>query len=1452
MDESQIESGSSSKASSSPPHPSGFINEEERQRLRSKVAHAAELLHEQGPISTFVHTNPLHSLEYLPFDQAVATAERLLGGRGYLPNEEFRRLYRQGRITDRDLTEALASWRSDEALDGVIVEDDRIIRLQDVARLQLLYGVEPLDPAHLSWQVHREGATRRLRPDLPADVKTAILTKAASELRLSLDRIGREWTLAEWVQVHCHIDLPGRVRKQLLQEFGSGAKTVHGHSDTSTAVQLERWFASLEIPPERREGYRRCINRHLYNIGLFSTTLQLILQTRWLQLECEFLREVVPRHLGVHGTYTGIRAGCEQHVEAYATISLWHAALAARGLDDPLSPSDPETLIENDCLAARRDALYRRILAVERDGGAPLPLTAEIRTAIEEELNSVGRQRQRRRAILFGIIRPRQTGDSHHDLPPLTLTANAESRLRKLRQGDISSPAGLVRILGELRVRGGFDWHTWKQICDRPLFINPSVSAEEEPWRNFLRNHVRVRITDTIRSSIQTEFSSPKVDLRAEERRIRILGGLTDEGLTLTAWEALQEEVNEWDGALLADHSYDDLEATLCRTVREGLRETELTRSAYDALRRLLEHRNRIFACRQLLADLHHFDPRERLVRHSREDLTATMERVGHSLTLSELLHDITGVDIAECVNRYMIKWCGAFLDQGIAGWSMPYRQLGFYRAWRKLATEELSLGLGEVDGWHEAVLNLPERPEDCLLHTLRSLQIPEQHHAPYLTRRLLKLSGWAALVKWREHHPLHFKQIEEHIDLVEYLAVRLFCESMLIKRACREIWGLEGTVPKLHDLHRDHPYEFYLRREFFRGGLPDYLESRCRFLLHANPQSNRDRWIRTAEMVWKYRQATALGRDPLPTACQHAWRLFHLSQLLGLSAGNLRKLSPSDGDRLLAMLDKFPSSAHGPIWQAAYEGYYQRELLDRLAQNKVGPPQPQDRPHAQLVFCIDEREESIRRHIESLDQNYETFGTAGFFGVVMNYSSIGDHKVTPLCPIVVTPTHAVKEEPAPDQLAQWEHTFGRQRWLAFLEHLFKSLKKNFLTSYFVIDLAASVMAVVLLGKTLLPRRFELAVHRLHDLFVRPIRTRLTIDASPTVETSGHRTEQLGFSLEQQVGLVEGQLRLVGLTKTFARLVLVLGHGSTSQNNPHESAYDCGACGGKHGGPNARALAAMANKPDVRSALRDRGIDIPDDTYFIGAQHNTASDDVTFFEAERIPASHRDDFSRLVRNLDEARALNAKERCRLLPLAPTNVRPVRALRHVERRSVDFSQVYAEWGHATNASVIVGRRSLSRGLNLDRRAFLQSYNAYEDPDGVILERILTAVGPVCAGIGLEYYFSRVDNGRYGSGTKVLHNVSGLVGVMAGAHGDLRTGLPFQMVWLHEPMRLTFVVEGRPALVSSIVQRHKNLRHLFDNRWLHLIVLDIHTGQFVRYEPVGNWITFPAKSHAFALR
>ena len=1142
------------------------------------------------------------------------------------------------------------------------------------------------------------------------------------------------------------------------------------------------------------------------------------------------------------GTFSGLASGCEQDLEAYTVTRLWHVALAARGLDDPLSPTNPETLTAEDCSASRLDSLHRRIVAVEQDCGLALPLTDTTRAAIEEEIHFVTRRREGRRSLL-ALCRTSGPGDPSR-MPPLTLTEEAEAKLRTPLPNGIRYSTGLIRLAAELRLRKGFDWPLWDDVLAHPLLLSPSPvtsPVDDGPWRAFLRAELRVRLTDDVRQALQEMFSLPCLDPQTEDRRQLILAGLKDEGLTYIAWEALRKDVDHWDELHITGSVDPVVEERLCRIVLDGLRETELTRPGYDALRQLIELCDRASACQQLLADLHRMDPRQHLVEHAREDLTATMNALGGDLALSDLLRELTGFDITDWVNRYMIKWCGAFLDEGISGIPMPGREQGFYLAWKKLAAGELSIVLGGVDGWNSAVLALPDRADDSLIRTLDSLQIDDHHRSDYLSGRLLQLPGWASLIKWRELHPLHPHQQRYHIDLLEYLAVRLFCESMLIKQICGRIWGIDGTVQSLHRLHRDHPCEFFVRRELHRGRLSDSLETRVRELIRVNPPSDRDEWVQMAEMIWSYREATAPVRDPVPRVCDTVWRLFHLAQLLGLSPTDIQAFSVSDTDRMIATLDDFPSSAHGPVWQRAFEGHYQQGLLKHLEQNTRNLIWQDGRAHAQMVFCIDEREESIRRHIEAKDPAYETFGTAGFFGVVMNYTGLSDHGSTPLCPIVVTPSHRVRETPTEDQVAQQNRSAHRAKWLVLVERLFALLKHNLVTSYFVIDLTAPLMGMVLVGKTILPRRFAHLVDRLHHWFVQPVRTSLTIDAPNAPDGSQPQVQQLGFALDQQIRIVEAQLRVIGLTKAFARLVVFFGHGSTSQNNPHESAYDCGACGGKHGGPNARALASLANKPEVRFALRERGIDIPGDTYFIGAIHNTASEKMTYFETERIPSLHQQEFSRLVRDLDEARALNAKERCRLLPRAPKNAPPPRTLRHVEERSLDFSQVYAEWGHATNASAIVGRRALSKGLFLDRRAFLQSYDPYHDPEGTILEGILTAVGPVIAGIGLEYYFSRVDNARYGSGTKILHNVSGLVGVMTGAESDLCTGLPFQMVWVHEPMRLTFVVEGRPALVRSIVQKHRNLQKLFDNMWLHLIVLDIQTGAFTRYLPAGKWST-----------
>jgi len=255
----------------------------------------------------------------------------------------------------------------------------------------------------------------------------------------------------------------------------------------------------------------------------------------------------------------------------------------------------------------------------------------------------------------------------------------------------------------------------------------------------------------------------------------------------------------------------------------------------------------------------------------------------------------------------------------------------------------------------------------------------------------------------------------------------------------------------------------------------------------------------------------------------------------------------------------------------------------------------------------------------------------------------------------------------------------------------------------------------------------------------------------------------------------------------------------------------------------------MANRPEVRVRLRERGIDIPEDTWFIGGYHDTCSDDIELFDLDTLPSTHDDDLDHIRTLLDEARARNAPERARRFDSCPPDATPATALRHVEERSEHLAQPRPEYGHCTNAVCIVGRRRLTRGLFLDRRAFLVSYDAGQDPDDRSLATLMAAVVPVCAGISLEYYFSFVDNDRYGCGTKLPHNVTGLVGVMDGHASDLRTGLPWQMVSIHEPVRILFVIETTPERLNSVIERSASLKQMVENRWIRIAAIDPATGR-----------------------
>jgi uncharacterized protein YbcC (UPF0753/DUF2309 family) len=424
-------------------------------------------------------------------------------------------------------------------------------------------------------------------------------------------------------------------------------------------------------------------------------------------------------------------------------------------------------------------------------------------------------------------------------------------------------------------------------------------------------------------------------------------------------------------------------------------------------------------------------------------------------------------------------------------------------------------------------------------------------------------------------------------------------------------------------------------------------------------------------------------------------------------------------------------------------------------------------------------------------------------------------------------------------RLAQ-AHAKGHERLRSWGQRLLEQGRRGLLGPAAVAALAGPPAAVSLLGKLAAPARFAGRTARLRALAEPPIPTDIDFVAPNDSPEATPESPRLGFTDPEQAERVQALLRSMGLTHGFAPLVAVLGHGSRNQNNPHASAYNCGACSGRFSGPNARLVSAMANRPAVRTLLAEGGIRIPEGTWFLSGEHDTCSDTLTWYDLEDLPPALAPAFTRLRETLDQAGRLHAQERCRRFASAPAGLDPQEAHRHVAARALDISQVRPELGHATNACAFFGRRALSRGAFFDRRALLISYDPTQDPDGATLERHLVINGAVGAGISLEYYFSASNDEGYGCGSKVTHNVAGLLGVMDGASSDLRTGLPRQMVEIHEAMRLLVVVEQSTEILTAIYERQSAVAELVGGAWIQLAALDPETGAIHLFRPGTGWV------------
>ncbi len=507
-------------------------------------------------------------------------------------------------------------------------------------------------------------------------------------------------------------------------------------------------------------------------------------------------------------------------------------------------------------------------------------------------------------------------------------------------------------------------------------------------------------------------------------------------------------------------------------------------------------------------------------------------------------------------------------------------------------------------------------------------------------------------------------------------------------------------------------------------------------------------------------------------------------------------------------------------LWQQSFEWSYYDEVLKGLElTNHV------DRKAAQTfqaMFCIDDRECSFRRYLEKFDNNCETFGTPGFFGVEFFFQPDHGKFYTKLCPAPVTPKYLIKEIGVRRKHQKDAH---------FTKHT-HSLFSGWLIAQTLGFWSAFRLFLNIFKPSVSPAMASSFKH-------------MEKEAKLTIENKGPKQRendlQIGFTIDEMTQRVEGLLKSIGLVKDFAPIVYVVGHGSSSVNNPHYAAYDCGACSGRAGSVNSRVICFMANHTQVREQLRDRGIDIPANTQFVGGLHDTTRDEVVFFDEDALSLfnrnAHRNNEQVFIQALD----LNAKERSRRFESINTDLTPMEIHDQILRRSVSLFEPRPELNHATNALCIVGRRSLTQHLFLDRRSFLNSFDYKVDPEGKYLLNILKAAAPVCGGINLEYYFSRVDNQKLGAGTKLPHNVMGLFGVANGIDGDLRPGLPSQMIEVHDPVRLLIVVEHFPEVVLQTIKKSPETYEWFINEWVHLVVINPETLELFRFKE-GDFVNY----------
>lgn len=872
---------------------------------------------------------------------------------------------------------------------------------------------------------------------------------------------------------------------------------------------------------------------------------------------------------------------------------------------------------------------------------------------------------------------------------------------------------------------------------------------------------------------------------------------------------------------------------------------------------------------------------------------------------LYEAVDGLYGTEIGTSLDELVIKSCLDFFDEGQSAWGMPERSRGFFTAWREVAQRNVRLFLR---GLHiNQILEVSDTAEDIIAHVMETLRVPEQYWTGYFTRELARLHGWSGFIRWRSTAKHYHWAQRFPADLVDYMAVRLTLALALLRQRGRR--RIAYTVDAVDQAIAERPMEMYLRHELYGYTVLPAMAHQVEDVLSRGSSARVNRLFSeyAKQKCARAAQAQAARLVDLAVRAGEAeaplrWSQEQLARVLAA----LREFEKQEGGIWLRAMEGHAMArlVNGinlaepaprekrPFVQALFCIDTRSERLRRHLEN-IGDYQTFGiAGFFGVPVSFMELGKGSETHLcpvlitpKNLVLEMTASGPQDETTVTALEKVMHELKESVLSPFVTVEAigllfglDMVGKTVAPQSYIRWRKRIQPCKPPTRL--LLDKLTR---------DQADSIVRAVqraVIAKAV-EQELELAPERVTDDMIRALReaalghqavskelvavlgvdesrTRVLIERLRTgyrinpsyAQLQLERLGRIGFTADEQLRFVTQALRGIGLTEGFSRFILLVGHGSMSENNPYESALDCGACGGNHGLVSARVLAQMANKPEVRRRLRDKGIDIADDAWFVPALHNTTTDEVKIFDLDLMPPSHLVYLDRLRSGLAAASRLCAQERMVSLHIQPETFEdPATATRSAQRNAMDWSQVRPEWGLSGNAYFIIGRRSLTQQMTLEGRAFLNSYDYRLDRKGRLLENILG--GPLVVGqwINMEHYFSTVDNERFGSGSKVYHNVAGRFGVMTGNLSDLRTGLPSQTVLdnglpYHQPLRLITVIEAPFDHAWRAIEAVVAIKNLVRNEWIRLIVVDPEAATASIYEH-GDWQKYPllpGKVHA----